>query len=161
MGSLRLLLAFLTTILTLNPVTFSARPAQTPSNAEVAAILNETNGWSDGSTDFTQYEVTVQNKGDGTVSDWTLTLDASTGLTVSQFWNCTLTQNGTRLLLVPADYARFIPSNGQTQGIGLIVSGGKLAVKDVTATLQNGAAPTVSEEGRATPPFALIFNSSL
>lgn len=154
MGRVQRFLAFLTAILTFNTAPLPARPAQDPASATVTATLNETGSWSDGRSDFTQYEVTIQNSGSETVSDWTLTLDAPTGLTVSQSWNCTLTQNGTRLLLVPADYARSIPSNGQTQGIGLIVSGGKLAIKDVTATLQNGTAPAISVPSQTEQPPA-------
>ena len=90
MGSVRLLLTLLTTVLTFNTAPLPALPADAPSGEAVSAVLSETNGWSDGKAGFTQYEVTVQNRSAGAVSDWTLDLNATSGLTVSQCWNCTL-----------------------------------------------------------------------
>lgn len=152
MGNVRLLLTLLTTVLTFNTAPLSVLPAGAVSGEAVSAVLSETNGWSDGKTAFTQYEVTVQNRSKETVSNWTLDLDAPAGLTVSQCWNCTLDHNGNRLLLVPADYARTIPAGGQTQGIGLIVSGGKLSVRGVRAALPGGTLSVPSSPSQTEQP---------
>ncbi len=154
MGSVRLLLTLLTTVLTFNTAPLPALPADAPSGEAVSAVLSETNGWSDGKAGFTQYEVTVQNRSAGAVSDWTLDLNATSGLTVSQCWNCTLEKSGDRLVLTPADYARTIPAGGQTQGIGLIVSGGKLSVQGVRATLPGDTAPVPSSPSQPGQPQA-------
>lgn len=153
MGIARFLLTILTTALTLNAAPL---PLRTPSGGAVSAALSEVNAWSDGSAAFTQYELTVQNRGTQAVSDWTLDLDAPSGLTVSQSWNCTPHQCNTVLRLTPADYAREIPAGGQTQGIGLIVSGGKLSVKEVRASGPAGTnpPPASSQPGQPVKPSA-------
>ncbi len=143
MGTLQRLLAFLLTVLTLH-VPASKAPA-VPSKAGAPVLvcaLAEANAWSDGTDTFTQYELKVQNGGEG-VSHWILALEAPSGLRVSQSWNCTLSQNAGVLVLAPVDYNRAIPAGGEVQGIGLIVCGGKLSAVALTATLVNGDTVTV------------------
>ncbi len=137
MGSVRVLAAFLAAVLGLQ---FPA-PAAPSRAASLSARLTEVGAWSDGAASYTQYEISIENSG-GAVTDWRLTLDAPAGLAVSQSWNCNLARAGGELTLSPVDYNREIPAGGTLNGVGLIVSGGKLTVKGMRAA-QDGAGVTI------------------
>lgn len=142
MGHIRVLLTLLTTVLSINTVPLSNSSTAVPNHEPVSAVLTETNGWSDGTTNFTQYEVTVRNGGGTPVSGWSLELNTPSGSAISQSWNCTLTRDGTRLHLIPAEYAQTIPAGGQTQGIGLIAANGRLSITKLHTTTRNGGSHT-------------------
>lgn len=151
MGSICRFLALLAAGLTLNVFPLPFQPAANPE--QITARLNETASWTDGGTACTQYEITVANNGSETVTGWTLTLNAPSAVTISQFWNCTLVRTGTSLRLTPADYARTISPGGQTQGIGLISAGGKLSINELTASPNPVFSPPTPE---SVPPSGPI-----
>lgn len=101
---------------------YAAGETEKPDGA--AAYFSVAGSWSDGTDDFTQYDVKVTNLSAARISGWSLEITVPADTRVSQFWNCTVkTENGT-LYLKPADYTNTLEAGASSQGIGLIVTSG-------------------------------------
>ncbi|HEX6344179.1 glycoside hydrolase family 48 protein [Umezawaea sp.] len=79
--------------------------------AAVACTVNYqiSNEWNNGFG----ANVTIRNEGDA-VTGWNLTWNFADGQKVTQGWNGTFTQSGTKVTVTPPDWARTIPVGGTT-----------------------------------------------
>lgn len=125
-----------TTTTTTKKQTTTTTTTQKPaSQSSLTASANVTSGWNDGVSTFAQVDVSIKNNGSSAKSDWTVTLTFNRNVTVSQFWNCSVTANGKTLTIKPDSNSY---NNGEIQpnqsgSFGLIVSGdGEIKVNSIS-----------------------------
>lgn len=87
----------------------------------VKATVSASNSWSDGSGTCTQYTVTLDNTGSGSVSGWTIEIDFGTALLIDQNWCCKASVSGNKLIITPESFNSSLSGNSSTSDIGFIV----------------------------------------
>lgn len=92
----------------------------TSGNLEICAKV--TGSWESEGKTFYQYQLTVKNKGQETVSAWEISLDFSETITLSDGWNGDYKQDGKKLTISSKDYNKEIAAGGTVTDIGFIVS---------------------------------------
>ena len=125
-----------TTTTTKKQTTTTTTTKKPASQSSLTASANVTGGWNDGVSTFAQVDVSIKNNGSSAKSGWTVTLTFNRNVTVSQFWNCSVTANGKTLTIKPDSNSY---NNGEIQPnqsgtFGLIVSGGgEIKVNSISA----------------------------
>ena len=82
--------------------------------------INCSNHWSDGSKEFYQYDVKIQNDGSSAVDGWNVQLDFEQSITIDQSWNGNYVTSGNSITIQPVDYNQKIEA-GQSVDMGLII----------------------------------------
>ena len=109
--------------------TQSVSPGASPDSADseslssqsgVTGTVKETGGWNDGTADFKQFDVTVQNNSKKTVNGWQITFPIGAAASVEQSWNCELSVSGGVFTAGPVDFNTNIDP-GQNASFGIIV----------------------------------------
>lgn len=120
--------------------------------SKVYVDLNNSGGWDNGGLHYAQIDVTVTNKSDADLSDWSLEITVPQGSEIDQSWNCTPEIQGTVLSLVGPDYAKTISPGTSSQGIGLILKSSSTdAPTEYRLTYQqNGQTFTTTDRDRPT-----------
>lgn len=112
-----------------------AEPAQTESDGAVLE-LNVSNGWENGSDKFIQLDGAVKNNQTKTVSGWTAVINADSGVSVDQSWNCSISVKNGKITVEPVDYNKEVsPGNEVTFGMILKNAG---TVDPAKSTLKYG-----------------------
>ena len=104
----------------------------TASSANTQATISSSGGWDSGSGKCYQYTVTINNTGSSAVSNWSVTVNFGTNVTLDQSWNGNYSLSGSNLTITPVDFNSTINA-GQSVEVGFIISS--------SGTIQN---PTIS-----------------
>ncbi len=104
---------------------------QTSSN-DVTLVLNSANSWDNGSDKFTQLDGTVKNGSDKSIGSWTVTIKASSGVSVDQFWNCEIDVNGGTLTVTPVEHNSKIDSGSEGTFGMILCNAGNINASDAT-----------------------------
>ena len=104
---------------------------QTSSN-DVTLVLNSANSWDNGSDKFTQLDGTVKNGSDKLIGNWTVTIKASSGVSVDQFWNCEIDVNGGTLTVTPVEHNSKIDSGSEGTFGMILCNAGNINASDAT-----------------------------
>lgn len=93
-------------------------------NGNLKVSVNCSNHWSDGSKEFYQYDVKIQNEGSTTVDGWSVQLDFEKSVSIDQSWNGNYVTSGNSISIQPVDYNQKIEA-GQSVDVGLIIKAGQ------------------------------------
>lgn len=93
-------------------------------NGNLKVSVNCSNHWSDGSKEFYQYDVKIQNDGSTTVDGWSVQLDFEKSVSIDQSWNGNYVKSGNSISIQPVDYNQKIEA-GQSVDVGLIIKAGQ------------------------------------
>ncbi len=104
---------------------------QTSSN-EVSLILNTANSWDNGSDKFMQVDGTVKNDSDKSIGSWTVTIPASSGVSIDQFWNCEIAVKGGTLTVTPVEHNSKIDSGNEGTFGMILCNAGNINSSDAT-----------------------------
>ena len=88
-------------------------------SGSLKSSINKTGSWNDGKNDFYQYTVTLEAK-DGDVSDWKLSVEFSTSVSIDQSWNANYEVNSSVINITPVDFNKSI-KKGEKAEIGFII----------------------------------------
>lgn len=105
-----------------SPAAAAAAVTQVQQDTGVSVQLTPVNDWQSEGLYFTQYDCTLQNHTAVSLTGWSVEITPPAGSNISQNWNCTFVQQGQHLTLTPAEYAQTIAAEGQSTGIGFIMS---------------------------------------
>ncbi|MCD8208738.1 MAG: cellulose binding domain-containing protein, partial [Bacteroidales bacterium] len=85
--------------------------------------------WEEDDGTYYLYRAAVTNTGGSAVTSWSVTLDFSEEIRVSDFWNCDCTADGTTLTVSSAGYNGELNAGETAEDIGFIIVGtGALAL---------------------------------
>lgn len=99
----------------------SSTPAVAASSDNTQATITNSGGWSSGSSNCSQYTLTVKNTGSSAVNNWKVTVSFSGNVTLDQSWNGNFSVNGSSVTVTPAEFNREIAA-GQSVEVGFIIS---------------------------------------
>ena len=95
----------------------------TVSEGRLVVSVTESGSWNDGSRDFHQYTVKIENTGGGAVSGWKCTLTFGSEYTLDQSWNGTFDSSDRKKLIVsPVEHNNNI-GPGASAEFGFIIAG--------------------------------------
>lgn len=86
------------------------------------ATVTASNTWNTGNSQFTQFNVSIENKGSSSVSGWTVEIDLGQSASIDQIWCATGRVEGNKLILTPESFNGTIESGKTISDIGVIVS---------------------------------------
>ena len=104
---------------------------QTSSN-DVTLALNSANSWDNGSDKFTQIDGIVKNDSDKSIGSWTVTIKATSGVKVDQFWNCEISVKGGTLTVTPVEHNSKIHSGSEGTFGMILCNAGNINASDAT-----------------------------
>lgn len=87
-----------------------------------SVTVEECSSWFDGSSNFVEYNVTIQNNTPNTVNGWRVRITWSDVVTLHESWNCDIGASNDNWLAIPLDYNKVIAANSSVS-FGWIVSG--------------------------------------
>ncbi|MBP3469799.1 MAG: cellulose binding domain-containing protein, partial [Lachnospiraceae bacterium] len=99
----------------------STTPAVTASAANTQVTITNSGGWSSGSSNCSQYTVTIKNTGSSAVNNWKVTVSFGGNITLDQSWNGNFSASGSNITITPVDFNNEI-SAGQSVEVGFIIS---------------------------------------
>ncbi|MEE1044444.1 MAG: cellulase family glycosylhydrolase [Olegusella sp.] len=99
---------------------------------DITVACAKSNSWSDGSSQFAQWDITVGNGGSAATSGWTITLTFASDVAVDQSWNGTYSASGSTVTVTPTDDWAVHIGAGQTITIGGIFKGANPTVTSVS-----------------------------
>lgn len=97
-------------------------PAQTPKEGTYSAEVSVVNSWEENGKKCYQLSGTLKNTSSVDINTWKIEKDIGSGCTVSSFWNCNCTVNGSKLVITPADYNSVVSAGNSANDIGMIIS---------------------------------------
>ena len=107
--------------------TSSTKTTTAATSAPKTLVLTYTKGasWDDGGKTVTQFDFTLKNNTDKTVSSWNVSVDVPSGTEIVGGWSGKFAVNGTKLSVSNETYNGELPSGGETSfGIQLKCTGG-------------------------------------
>ncbi len=90
------------------------------SSDDVKVVISEAGGWNDGTADFKQYTIKVQNKGKKYVSSWKVTVPFGSSAAIDQSWSAEISMNGGTLTASNVDWNASIEP-GKEAEFGVII----------------------------------------
>ena len=88
---------------------------------DLSIVLNNTGGWNDGKKSFRQFTLSIMNNGNTAVENWKITLKFAGKYELSQSWNGTFEEKGSKLVIKPVDFNAVIVKGGLAEA-GFIIS---------------------------------------
>ncbi len=114
------------------------------SSSGVKLVISETGGWNDGTSDFKQYSIKIQNNSKKNVSSWSITIPFGSSASLDQFWCSQSAIKGGTLTASNVDYNGVIEPGKETE-FGIIVkSPGKPDLNKAVVSCVFGAAASYS-----------------
>lgn len=95
-----------------------------PNGCTASTAIN--NSWSDGTSQWYEYDVTISNPTAAPVSTWRLRLTWASNVTFDQYWSCDIGGSANSYLFVPKDYNSVINA-GSSVSFGFICTGSSAA----------------------------------
>lgn len=106
------------------------------------------NSWDSNGKKFVQYDVIINNNSPYDLTGWKVIIPVKNGLTLSQNWNCSISESGSNLVIDPADYNKAISKDGSVTGIGIIVStDSEYSISDYKVEAATSGGTTVADGG--------------
>ncbi len=99
----------------------SATTGKTASSDSLSLSLKQGNGWDDGAGKFAQVDAVIKNTSSQQLNSWTVEVTLPAGAAISQIWNASYTQSGTKFSFTPAEHNKTVSAGG-TADFGFIVS---------------------------------------
>lgn len=99
----------------------AATAAVTASSDNTQVTVTNSGTWNSGSANCYQYTVTIRNTGNAPVSNWKISAEFDTSVTLDQSWSGTYTLNGKTVEITPVDYNKTIDAGASVE-LGFIVS---------------------------------------
>lgn len=129
-----------------SPAPSSSGPGN-PTGGGCTATYQVAGSWQGGF----QGSVTVTNPGPSPISGWTVGWDYTGGQSVTQGWNATVGQTGTRVTATNAAWNGTVPAKGSTM-FGFLANGPSTPLPQPTCTAAGGTQPTQSPPGTSPSP---------
>lgn len=146
-----------------NNTSVSATSTQADQYLAVKVSLKESNSWEGNGQYFSQYDAVINNGENSKISGWKIILNAPSDCTISQKWNCEISQNGSELNITPVDYNKEIVSGQEMSGVGFIVSFNSKKTLDtfcIEVSLDNGTNVTLNKDGKVVNGNLVAENNS-
>ena len=106
-------------------VTDSSKAA---SSGNLAVSIDEVNSWNDGSKDYVQFNLAIDNKDNSTIANgWTVAIEFEDDIELDQSWNGVFKVNGKSIIITPVEYNMSVASNTSISDIGFIIKANSLA----------------------------------
>lgn len=118
----------------------------------IVLSVSSPNGWNDGTSDYSQFDISVKNNGKSSVGTWTVTLKADSKASVEQSWNCDISIKSGTLTITPVEYNSSIdPGSEATCGF-ILKNPGKADTSGATVVCSAGAfAAAAGSNNNGTP----------
>ena len=131
---------------------------ETAAGAGVVSVsISKSNGWSDGTASFAQYDIAIANGESVDISDWALSVTVPSGTALSQGpWNAKGSVSGTTLTLTPESYNGTVTAGASVTGIGLIAKVPTDAVWDTYSITYEKADGTTASAGGKSGEAAVV-----
>lgn len=109
-----------------NKNTDSGKPEQTEttsnSSGKLKASIDCSNSWNDGTYDFFQYNITINNTDKAyNATGWTVTVVFDGDVDIDQSWNGNYKKSGKNIVITPVDYNKTINMNSSLNDVGFII----------------------------------------
>lgn len=125
-----------------------------PEEATLIATFTKSNSWESSGKKYAQFDMSVNNKGDKAVSEWTIDVETVDGASIDNSWNCSInisSENGKSIIKIsPVDFNKRIEKSSSTQGIGFILSTSSdvdLKTYEIAAKTEDGASIIAKSTG--------------
>lgn len=125
-----------------------------PEEATLIATFTKSNSWESSGKKYAQFDMSVNNKGDKAVSEWTIDVETVDGASIDNSWNCSInisSENGKSIIKIsPVDFNKRIEKSSSTQGIGFILSTPSdvdLKTYEIAAKTEDGASIIAKSTG--------------
>ena len=97
-------------------------PSGSGSGNNLYATVTAANAWESGGKYCTQLNISIENKGDSSVTGWTVEIDLAQSANIDQIWCAAGKVEGNKLIITPESFNGTIESGKTVSDIGLIVS---------------------------------------
>jgi len=99
----------------------AAADAVTASSDNTQVTVTNSGTWNSGNANCYQFTVTIKNTGNAPVSNWKISAEFGTSITLDQSWSGTYSVSGKTIEITPVDYNKTINAGGSIE-LGFIVS---------------------------------------
>lgn len=97
-------------------------PSGSGNGNNLYATVSASNTWESGSGQCTQLNISIENKGNSSVSGWTVEVDLGQNATIDQIWCAVGRVEGNKIIITPESFNGTIESGKTVSDIGMIIT---------------------------------------
>ncbi len=139
---LSMIIVICTVMTSANSIASNAATGSSVTTSNVTATLSAVNGWQSNNQYYTQYDVSITNNGSSTINSWSVSLSGASGASVSQSWNCGISESNDTIVVTPVNWNAQVSAGSTVNSIGIIVassSANALTASGLTVVNEDGS----------------------
>ena len=115
-----------------NSTASTSAPAASTSSGNKSITLTPSGSWNDGTNNYYQYTLNVKNTGSGSLSNWKISINFGTDISLDQSWSGNVTVSGNTVTISGADFNSTINAGDTAEAGFIIYTSGNVGTPNIT-----------------------------